>query len=317
MKDIALKTIELEAKAVQGLAQRLTADFEAVVQSILHCKGRVIVAGIGKSAIIAQKIVATFNSTGTPSLFLHAAEAVHGDLGMVLSDDIVILISKSGESPEIKSLVTIIKAMGNTMVAIVGNLHSTLAKAADFVLDTTVEQEACPNNLAPTSSTTAQLVMGDALAVALMHQRAFKAEDFAKFHPGGNLGKRLLLRVGDLITNSQKPSVNLKADIKSVILSISGGRCGATVVLDDVNKICGIITDGDLRRMMEKSLNLQALTAKDICSPQPKTVSPEVMAVAALDVMKENDISQLVVASVDGGYLGLLHLHQLVQEGLV
>jgi arabinose-5-phosphate isomerase len=312
----AIKTIEAEADAIKLMASRLTGSFEQVINILARCKGRIVVSGIGKSAIIAQKLVATFNSTGSPSLFLHAADAIHGDLGMVQQDDIVIILSKSGESPEIKVLVPLIKNFGNTLIAIVGNTASYLAKKSDYILDTTVSKEACPNNLAPTSSTTAQLVMGDAIAVCLMETHGFQSSDFAKLHPGGTLGKRLYLRVADLYTDNQKPQVKADQSLREVIVEITTKRLGVTAVTDNKGKVLGIITDGDLRRMMEKDGNLQGILAKDIMTANPKTIAPAEMAVNALDIMRQNEIMHLVVTENDY-YLGIIHLHDLVKEGLI
>ena len=316
MIQTALSTIQLEAASVAGLANYVDADFASTVQDIHQCKGRLVISGIGKSAIIAQKIVATLNSTGTPALFMHAADAIHGDLGMVQKEDMVMLISKSGESAEIKVLVPLIKNFGNTLIGMVGNTDSFLAQQADRVLNTTVSQEACPNNLAPTSSTTAQMVMGDVLAVCLMKLKGFDGQDFARYHPGGNLGKRLYLRVADLYTNNESPRVSGNASLKEVIVEITAKRLGVTAVVNDQNQVTGIITDGDLRRMLEKTDGFQQLTAKDICSPHPKTIDPDKLAVEALDVMRTNDISQLIVANNDQ-YLGMLHIHDLIREGII
>jgi len=292
IKQVALKTIRLEAESIAGLASFVNDDFEKAVQAISASKGRVVVTGIGKSAIIAQKIVATFNSTGTPSIFMHAADAIHGDLGMIQQDDVVMIISKSGESPEIKVLVPLIRNFGNTMVAMIGSTTSYLAKNANIILNTTVEQEACPNNLAPTTSTTAQLVMGDALAVCLMELKGFHSDDFAKFHPGGMLGKKLYLRVSDLYSNNEKPFVQSGETIKKVIVEITAKRLGITAVTDKDNNLLGIITDGDLRRMLEKSTATANTIAKDIMSTSPKTIDADALAVEALDVLRTNDISQ-------------------------
>jgi arabinose-5-phosphate isomerase len=274
-----------------------------------------IVTGIGKSAIIAQKMVATFNSTGTPSMFLHAAEAIHGDLGMIQNEDVIICISKSGNSPEIKVLVPLLKRFGNTLIAITGNVTSFLAKGSDYVLNTTVDAEACPINLAPTNSTTAQLVMGDALAICLMEMRDFKPEDFAVYHPGGALGKKLLLRVKDMIEHSLKPAVTPDTSVKKVIFEISEKRLGVTAVIED-NKIIGIITDGDIRRMLNDVDTIADLTAKDIMSKNPKLVSSETMAVDALNILEDFSITQLIVAD-NGEYRGVLHLHDILKEGIV
>lgn len=306
----------MERDAIGGLEALLDDDFEKAVDVIAVSKGRTVISGIGKSAVIAQKIVATFNSTGTPAIFLHAADAIHGDLGMVQQDDVVMVLSKSGESPEIKVLLPLIKNFGNPLIAIVGNTSSYLARKADYVLNTTVEQEACPNNLAPTTSTTAQLVMGDALAVCLMERRGFNIADFAKLHPGGALGKKLYLRVEDLYIDNEKPRVSPTDSLKEVIVEMTRRRLGVTAVTDQEGVLQGIITDGDIRRMLEKEDNLRNILAKDIMSPRPKTVAASEMAVNALDLMRKNEIMQLVV--VDGNrYLGIIHLHDLVKEGLI
>lgn len=312
---IAKKTILSESEAIIKLIDFLDENFFEATQRIYETKGRLIVTGIGKSAIIAQKMVATFNSTGTPSMFLHAAEAIHGDLGMIQNDDIIICISKSGNSPEIKVLVPLLKRFGNTLIAITGNITSFLAKGSDFVLNTTVDTEACPINLAPTNSTTAQLVMGDALAVCLMEMRDFKPEDFAVYHPGGALGKKLLLRVKDMIEHSLKPAVTPDTSIKKVIFEISEKRLGVTAVIED-NKIVGIITDGDIRRMLNDRDTIADLTAKDIMSKNPKLVSSETMAVDALNILEDFSITQLIVAD-NGEYKGVLHLHDILKEGIV
>lgn len=310
------RTIQLEAAAIQGLKEMVNDDFESAVKSIAACTGRLVISGIGKSAIIAQKIVATFNSTGTPSIFLHAADAIHGDLGMIQQNDVVMIISKSGESPEIKVLVPLVKNFGNVLIGMVGNLSSYLARQSNIILNTTVEQEACPNNLAPTSSTTAQLVMGDALAVVLMELKGFGSEDFAKFHPGGMLGKKLYMRVSDLYIHNEKPSVTPGESLKNVIVEISRNRLGATAVVDENQYPLGVVTDGDLRRMLEKNVPLDKISARDIMSDKPKIISPDALAIDALDLMRKNDITQLIVAS-DGIYLGIIHLHDLVREGLI
>ena len=313
----ALKTIELEAQSVAGLANYIDETFEKAVLSIYNGKGRFIISGVGKSAIVAQKIVATLNSTGTPSLFLHAADAIHGDLGMVQKDDVVMLISKSGESPEIKVLIPLIKNFGNILIGMCGSTNSYLARNADYFLNTTVSKEACPNNLAPTSSTTAQMVMGDAIAVCLMDLAGFSGKDFAKFHPGGNLGKRLYLRVNDLLTENSKPVVYTHTGLKEIIPEITGKRLGATVVLNIDETIAGIITDGDLRRMLEKTNHIENITAEDILSLNPKTIFNEELAVNALEILRQNNISQLIVLNKNGVYTGILHLHDLVREGIV
>lgn len=315
VKDIALRTIRLEAGAINALADMINGDFERAVQSILACRGRLVISGIGKSAIIAQKIVATLNSTGTPAIFLHAADAIHGDLGMVQQDDVVMIISKSGESPEIKVLVPLIRNFGNTIIGMVGNLGSFLAKNATVVLNTTVDQEACPNNLAPTSSTTAQLVMGDALAVVLMELKGFDSEQFAKFHPGGMLGKKLYLRVSDLYINNEKPQVAPDASLKQVIVEISRSRLGVTAVTEG-ERLVGVITDGDLRRMLEQPFSFDSIRAADIMTADPKSIDPDALAVDALDRMRKHDITQLVVTK-NKSYVGIIHLHDLIREGLI
>jgi arabinose-5-phosphate isomerase len=311
----AKKTILSESEAIAKLTDFLDENFIEATQHIFHSTGRLVVTGIGKSAIIAQKMVATFNSTGTPSLFLHASEAIHGDLGMVQKEDVIICISKSGNSPEIKVLVPLLKRFGNTLIAITGNMNSFLAKGSDFVLNTTVEAEACPNNLAPTNSTTAQLVMGDAIAVCLMEMRNFKAEDFAIYHPGGALGKKLLLRVKDMLENSLKPMVGPDASIKKVIFEISEKRLGVTAVVED-NKVIGIITDGDIRRMLNDRDTFTDLTAKDIMTKNPKVTSADAMVVDAFNIMEDFSITQLVVVD-NMEYKGVLHLHDILKEGIV
>jgi arabinose-5-phosphate isomerase len=314
--ETAKRTLRLEAEAVLGLIDGLDGDFDRFVRMLADGRGRLVVSGIGKSAIIGQKIVATLNSTGTPAIFMHAADAIHGDLGMVCSDDLVMIISRSGESPEIKVLIPLIRNLGNTVVGMVGNLSSFLARQSDIVLNTTVSQEACPNNLAPTSSTTAQLAMGDAIAVSLMELRGFGANDFAKFHPGGALGKKLYLHVSDLCLHNDRPWVRIESTIREVILEMTRKRLGCTAVLDDAENICGIITDGDLRRMMERSDSFQELTATDIMNPSPRTIDAHSLAVDALDLMRKNNITQLLVTQ-SGTYQGVIHLHDLIREGLI
>ncbi|HEX6334738.1 MAG TPA: KpsF/GutQ family sugar-phosphate isomerase [Flavisolibacter sp.] len=314
--EAARRTIEMEAAAIAHLQTLLDADFEKAIDRLGACTGRIVISGIGKSAIIAQKIVATLNSTGTPSIFLHAADAIHGDLGMVQHDDVVIIISKSGESPEIKVLVPLIRNFGNALFAITGNMDSFLAKRSDFVFNTTVKQEACPNNLAPTTSTTAQLVMGDAIAVCLMERRGFALEDFARFHPGGALGKKLYLRVADLCGEHDKPEVKTDHPVKQVIMEMTRKRLGVTAVTGTDGKLVGIVTDGDLRRMLEKTDDIRHVTARDIMTNNPKTIAPGELAVTALDMMRNNEITQLVVEE-DGKYIGIIHLHDLVKEGLI
>lgn len=313
---LAKQTIIQEAESIAELVSYITSDFKKIIEIIILCKGRVVISGIGKSAIIAQKIVATLNSTGTPSLFMHAADAIHGDMGMIQQDDIVLIISKSGDSPEIKVLIPIVKNFGNKIIAMVGQTKSFLAKQADFVLNTTVTKEACPNNLAPTSSTTAQMVMGDAIAICLMHARDFSVDEFAKFHPGGTLGKKLYLKVSDLAVHNEKPNVTETDSLKNVIVEITKNRLGATAVLDKNKHIKGIITDGDLRRMLEKTVLLQKINAKNIMTANPKTISKYDLAVDALDLMRKNNISQLLVVD-NKKYGGIIHLHDLVREGII
>ena len=316
IKGIAKRTLEIELEAIQSLSNFINDHFEKAVEAIHTCNGRFIVSGIGKSSIIAQKIVATCNSTGTPSIFLHAAEAIHGDSGMITPDDIVLIISKSGESPEIKNLVQLVKQFGNTLIGMVGNTESYLAKESNWVLNTTVQKEACSNNLAPTSSTTAQIVMGDLIAMCLMELNNFKAIDFAKFHPGGNLGKRLTLTVGQIANANTKPSVTLSTSLKEVILTISKNRLGATSVIDEANHVEGIITDGDIRRMLEQHNSIQQLTAEDIYHKSPITIGAEALAVEALALMQEKDISQIIVAD-NNVYIGMIHMHDLMREGIL
>ena len=313
---VALRTIRLEAASISGLEAFINTDFQKAVEKIAYSKGRLIVSGIGKSAIIAQKIVATLNSTGTASVFMHAADAIHGDLGMIQPEDIVLLISKSGDSPEIKVLVPLLKNFGNILIGMAGNIQSYLAGHCDILLNTTVAQEACPNNLAPTSSTTAQMVMGDALAVCLMEMKGFNSEDFAKFHPGGTLGKKLYLRVSELIIHNQKPAVNPASSVKEVIVEITKKRLGAAAVTNEENRVIGIITDGDLRRMLEKNDSVNVLTAKDIMGVSPKTIHSNALAAEALEIMRNDNISQLLVLE-DGLYAGIVHLHDLIREGII
>jgi arabinose-5-phosphate isomerase len=312
---IAKKTILSESEAITKLTDLLDDNFTNATQAIYNSKGRLIVTGIGKSAIIAQKLVATFNSTGTPSLFLHAAEAIHGDLGMIQNEDVIICISKSGNSPEIKVLVPLLKRFHNTLIGITGNMTSFLAKGSDYVLNTTVEMEACPLNLAPTNSTTAQLVMGDALAICLMEMRDFKPEDFAVYHPGGALGKKLLLKVKDMLEHSLKPMVSPDTPIKKVIFEISEKRLGVTAVVEN-EKVIGIITDGDIRRMLNDRDSFAELTAQDIMTKQPKVVQSSAMATEALNILEDFSITQLVVID-EGEYKGILHLHDILKEGIV
>ena len=311
----AKKTIIDESLAISKLADFVDESFAEAVQLIYNSKGRVIITGIGKSAIIANKIVATLNSTGTPSVFMHAADAIHGDLGLVLKEDVVICISKSGNTPEIKVLIPLLKKAKNTLIAITGNLKSMLAEQADFIFNSYVEKEACPNNLAPTTSTTAQLVIGDALAVCLLEIRGFSSDDFAKYHPGGALGKKLFLTVKDLLALNEKPAVSLKAGVKEVIIEISKKRLGVTAVTEN-NKIIGIITDGDLRRMLANTEDFSKLCAEDIMSKAPKTINVNAMAIEAMELMESSEISQLLVHDEEH-YAGVIHLHDLIKEGII
>ena len=313
---VALRTIELEAESVAGLKGFIDEEFVNAVATIATCKGRLIVSGIGKSAVIAKKIVATLNSTGTPAMFMHAADAIHGDMGMIQAEDVILIISKSGDSPEIKVLTPFIKNFGNTLIGMVGNMQSFLAQQSNIVINTTVVQEACPNNLAPTSSTTAQMVMGDALAVCLMELKEFNGADFAKFHPGGTLGKKLYMRVEDLASNNAKPRVLPDATIREVIVEMTQKRLGAAVVINGSEVVLGIITDGDLRRMLEKTTSFDALSAKDIMSTHPKMIAASALAAEALEEMRKLNISQLVVEE-KGTYKGIIHLHDLVKEGII
>jgi arabinose-5-phosphate isomerase len=316
IQEIAKNTLTLEADAILELREFINDSFEKVVNVLLHTKGRLIISGIGKSAIIGQKIVATLNSTGTASIFMHAADAIHGDLGMIREEDVVMIISKSGESPEIRVLVSLIQNIGNPLIAMVGKIPSALSEGASYILNTTVSQEACPNNLAPTASTTAQMAMGDALAVCLMEAKGFSADDFAKFHPGGALGKKLYLRVNDLSKLNEKPAVDEKSTLREVIVEITKKRLGLTAVLNEEKDLTGVITDGDLRRMLEKGVDLEKTTAKDIMGISPKTVNQDALAVHALDIMRKNNITQLLVAE-EKNYVGVIHLHDLIREGLL
>ena len=312
----AKRSILMQASSVENLANFIDETLVNAVHSIAKSKGRLVVSGIGKSAIVAQKMVATFNSTGTPALFMHAADAIHGDLGMIQQDDVVMIISKSGDSPEIKMLTPLVKNFGNIVIGMVGNMQSYLALQSNIVLNTTVEKEACPNNLAPTTSTTAQMVMGDVLAICLMEAKEFKTGDFAKYHPGGTLGKKMYLRVIDLIKFHEKPVVYTKDDIKKVIMEISKNRLGSTAVLNDNYNIEGIITDGDIRRMFEKYDRFNDIIAKDIMSNNPKIVEFDTLAVEALHIMKTKNISQLLVVE-NNIYTGILHIHDLLREGII
>lgn len=313
---MALEVIDKEASAVANLKNYIDKSFSNISMLIFNSKGRVVVTGIGKSAIIANKIVATMNSTGTPSVFMHAADAIHGDLGIIQPEDIVLFISKSGNTPEIKVLVPLIKKMGNVLIAMVSNTDSYLASHANYILRTTVTNEACPNNLAPTSSTTTQLVMGDALAVTLLRLRGFTPGDFAKLHPGGSLGKRLYTRVSDLIDKRRRPSVSLQENVRDTILNISANRLGATVVQNEDGSVAGIITDGDVRRMLEKGFGLDSLSAKDIMSANPKIIEASELAVMAFNIMEKNKITSVIVTE-KGKYIGLVHIHDIIREGIV
>jgi len=312
----ARKALAIESEAIQNLETYLDPLFAKAVEAIYQTKGKLIVTGIGKSAIIAQKIVATCNSTGTAAIYLHAADAIHGDSGMISSDDIILIISKSGESPEIKNLVQLIQHFGNPIIAMVGNMNSYLAKSGQFIINTTVHQEACINNLAPTSSTTAQMVMGDLVAVALMQLRGFEAKDFAKYHPGGNLGKQLTLTAGMIAASNMQPSVVLTTCLKEVITTISKNRLGATAVIDNENKVLGIITDGDIRRMLETHNQFQELTAKDIYHSNPITITADTLAIEAAKWMEQKDISQVIVVDKEH-YKGIIHIHDLMKEGII
>ncbi len=312
----ALRSIEIEAAAISALKTSINPDFIRTVDCIFNCSGRVIVTGIGKSALIAQKIVATFNSTGTPALFMHAADAIHGDLGMIQSDDLVLCLSKSGATPEIKVLVPFVRHLGNCLIGMVSRLDSYLAQQADFVLHTPIDQEADPNNLAPTASTTAQMALGDALAVSLLALRGFSPQDFAQYHPGGALGKQLYLKISDLYRQNEQPAIGPQASLRQTILEMTSKRLGATAVVDEQMQLLGLITDGDLRRMLERGENTQSLTATEIMTPKPKTIGPNALAVEALQLLRGNSISQLVVVE-EGKYLGMVHLHDLIREGLL
>ena len=315
IKKIAKETISLEVDAISKLQNRIEDDFVNVINLILNAKGRLIVVGIGKSANIANKMVATFNSTGQPAIFVHAAEAIHGDLGNIQSGDVVICISKSGNTPEITALLPLIKKMGNSIIALAGNMNSFLAKESDFVLDVSIEKEACPNNLAPTSSTTAQLVMGDAIAVSLLACKDFTDKDFARFHPGGTLGKRLYLKISDILSEENNPTVKVEASINEVIIEISNKRLGATAVIDN-DELKGIITDGDLRRMLENGASFTDLKANDIMNEYPKTISNDTLVYDALQLMEASNISQLIVMD-SSKYVGIVHLHDILKEGVV
>jgi arabinose-5-phosphate isomerase len=320
MKNIILttarETIDIELAAVAALRDSLDNDFVKTVETIYNSKGRTILTGIGKSAIVAQKIAATLNSTGTPSVFMHAADAIHGDLGIVQPEDVVICLSKSGDTPEIKALVPLLKNFGNTLVAMVSNRDSYLGKNATYILHTPIDKEADPNNLAPTASTTAQMVMGDALATSLLALRGFSSADFAQFHPGGALGKQLYLRVRDIYPQHDAPSVFESDNLHKTILEMTTKRLGATAVLNDLNHLIGVITDGDLRRLLQRDIDLKTIKAIDIMSKNPKTIEADVLAVEALQIMRELSITQLIVLD-NTQYVGMIHLHDLLKEGLV
>jgi len=315
IKQIALHTIQTELDAIKGLQLAVNDDFTSVVELILSSKGRVVITGIGKSAIIANKIVSTLNSTGTPAIFMHAADAIHGDLGIIQADDLVICLSKSGETPEIKILIPLLRQRGNKMIALVGNRESYLARTADYIIDATVPKEACPYNLAPTASSAAQMVIGDALAIALLECRGFTPGDFARLHPGGALGKQLYLRVSDLYINNEVPKVEMDAEIRKVIMEISAKRLGATAVMSD-GRLIGIITDGDLRRMLEKNDHISGITAKDIMTANPKIIQAGSLVVEALTIMRRYNITQLPVFDNDQ-YVGVVHLHDILKEGIL
>nr|WP_299338354.1 KpsF/GutQ family sugar-phosphate isomerase [Allomuricauda sp.] len=312
---IAKRTIEIESRAIANLVNFLDDEFAEAVRFILTCKGRVVVSGVGKSAIIASKIVATLNSTGTPAIFMHAADAIHGDLGTVQENDVVVCISKSGNTPEIKALIPLIKLAKNKLIGITGNTDSILAKQADFTLNAYVDKEACPNNLAPTTSTAAQLALGDALAISLLELRGFSSADFAKFHPGGSLGKKLYLRVSDIVALNQKPQVDIDSSVREVIVEISEKMLGVTAVMEH-GQVAGVVTDGDIRRMLNKYDNINGLTARDIMTLNPKSVPSDTLAVKALELLQEKEISQLLV--LDGEkYEGVVHIHNLINEGIL
>ena len=312
--EIAKKVINEESRVIAELSTLVDEQFSEAVKSIYRSSGRLIVTGIGKSAIIANKIVATLNSTGQPAMFMHAADAIHGDLGMVQTDDIVLCISKSGSTPEIKVLIPLIRNLGNKLIGMTSNKESFLAEQSDYVFHAYAENEACPNNLAPTTSTTVQLVLGDALAVVLLDMRKFTSKDFAKYHPGGSLGKKLYLRVEDIV-HVEKPQVEVSSSLQDVIIEISSKRLGATVVME-AGEIAGLITDGDLRRMLQKGVNLNDVSAKDIMSKKPKCISKDALAAEALGIMEANHITQLIVAD-NGAYVGIVHLHDILKEGIL
>ncbi len=312
----ARQTLQIEIEALQQLHQSIDGGFAAVVELIATSKGRLIVTGIGKSANVATKIVATLNSTGTPAVFMHASDAIHGDLGIIQKDDMVLMLSKSGDTPEIKVLIPLIKNFGNKIIGLTANKTSYLANNADYLLYTPMDKEACPNNLAPTTSTTLQMAMGDALAVALLEYKGFNDRDFAKYHPGGTLGKRLYLRVADVIVNNEKPQSKPEDLIKDVIIEITKKRLGATAIIHN-NILTGIITDGDVRRMLQQNMDIASVKAKDVMSRQPKTILHNALAVDALNKMQKHNISQLVVIDENNNYKGMIHLHDLLKEGII
>lgn len=315
IKALAISTLQIEAESILNLKQYINDDFVFAVNAIKNSNGRVVITGIGKSAIIGQKIVATLNSTGTPSVFMHAADAIHGDLGTIQQNDVIICISKSGNTAEIKVLIPLLKQGNNKLIAIVGDPNSFLAKQSNYVLNTSVEKEACPNNLAPTSSTTAQLAMGDALAVCLLDSRGFSSSDFAKYHPGGALGKKLYLKVGELAILNAKPMVSPNDSIKKVIVEISSNRLGATAVIEN-NILLGVITDGDIRRMLERDMNINSVLAKDIMNKNPKQIDAEELAIIAKQTIEKHNITQLIVTN-NKNYVGFIHLHDLIKEGII
>lgn len=317
IRKTALRTLEIETAALKALEQSIDQGFEACVKAVYECQGRLVVTGIGKSALVGQKIVATLNSTGTPALFMHAADAIHGDLGMIQPSDFVLCLSKSGETPEIRVLVPLLKNLGNPIIGMVGQRASYLGRHATYVLRTPVDREADPNNLAPTASTTAQMALGDALATSLLALRGFSPQDFAQFHPGGALGKQLYLRVSDLYPQNEQPAVREGDTLQQTILEMTSKRLGATAVLNEDGRLCGIVTDGDLRRMLERGNGFDNLLARDIMTASPKTIAEHSMAVKALQIMRKNSITQLVVTDKNGDYMGFVHLHDLIREGLI
>ena len=312
----ARKTIQIEAEAINQLLTSIDHQFADVITLLLNIKGRIIITGVGKSANVAVKIVATLNSTGTPAVFMHASDAIHGDLGIIQPDDVVLMLSKSGNTPEIKYLIPLIKNFGNKIIALTSQKKSFLAQNADYLLYTPLQKEACPNNLAPTTSTTLQMVIGDAIAVALLENRGFTDKDFAKYHPGGSLGKKLYLKVKHIITQNEKPISSAEDLIKDVIIEISRKRVGATVIIEE-NKILGIITDGDIRRMLQKNIDINKIKAGDIMTKNPKTIPANALAVSALKIMKEHNINQLIAVDDNNKYIGVIHIHDLLKEGII